>query len=488
MSPSTDSSVPTSAEEHRTEVNNKALSTSPSTEKYIPPHQKNLGSSPGSAGSGLSNHSVALQSSPNDTSGQKYSKSSSYSQQFSGSKLKEPVNDFFPFETVSVYPPSPSSPVKSPGRTAGHDQSDQGQSGSYFSRSPKYDQYGTNSGYRERNTDRYNTHAMSNEGYGRHQYSGRHHERSRFAANFDNLPQPANTFEPNYLNHKKERDIESQESYKSFSSPEKNTSGLHRSPNKSLSDSNAGHSPRSRPRLHIPGSHPVQPPFYPPDQKGEVSGGYAAPKTWNQAPPHTFDRTHPPYGLNPPAFYQHNFPPPPLIHPDQYFNQQDSPGRQQTSAGSSPIKVPQHNHTDHRHIKQHTHNSYHEPCFRSEQRHGQDYPYKTEPLSNTYANQYYDQNNSNLQESGKSPGKVQSPSISKYGYEPPKLTPESPESPAIAAFNLGELEHTQMTSADHFHQQLHQERLQALQEEAEDIARESKEQSELVNISRYGKI
>jgi hypothetical protein len=336
-----------------------------------------MGSSPGSAGSNFTNQNTT--SPQNSLGGHKYSNSgskpNSYTSRSPGSKAKEPVNDFFPFDNVSVYPPSPNSPVKSPVKDYG------------------------------------------------------------------------------------------------FSSS----------------------SPRSRPKLNIPHSNVAQPPFYPPSaQAVDNVGEYAEQKTWNLTAPHEFERSQPQYGLNPPAFYQSHLPPPPLNQPAPYSSQQAlpvSPIKQHgnTFRGtSSPIKVSRQNDFNTRYNQnQYTTNNHHHDNYQtSEYRLGNE-TNNTRSTMNSNHN-YLNHNNSN--NGGRSSVKVQLPSTpSKYhGYDPSKMSPESPDSPAIAAFNLGDLEHTQMTSTDHFHQQLYHERLQALHEEAEEIAKESKEQSELVNYSRYG--
>ncbi|XP_053406712.1 uncharacterized protein LOC123547663 [Mercenaria mercenaria] len=388
-SQATNTSTP--RDDHKTEA--KVSSTPPSTEKYIPPHQKNLGSSPGSAGSSLTNHNTASQSSFSRQNSNSGSRSSVNTSRSPASKTKEPVNDFFPFDNVSVYPPSPNSPVKSPGKALGY----------------------------------------------------------------------------------------------------------------------GGNSPRSRPKLNIPQSEVSQPPFYPPEQIGDSVGEYAEPKIWNLTPPQAFEQTHLPYGLNPPAFYQTHIPPPPINQSVQYYTHSAppvSPIKQPGNSGivlsspvkvphqnafdsgvlqSSPGKVPHHNDFDGRLNQQSISSHYHDTYYKLEYRQGQEAVHSARSALNN-GHSYFNQNNSSHGR-GRNPVKLQMPSTPSkyYGYEPPKMSPESPESPAIAAFNLGDLEHTQMTSTDHFHQQLYQETLQALHEEAEDIARESKEQSELVHFSRYAR-
>lgn len=493
-SPYTESPPSTRHAEQKPEADTKVSSTPPSSEKYIPPHQKNQGSSPGSAG--LTNQSMSVQSSLS-TSGQKYSnfpaKSSPQMSQSitSAGKTKEPVIDFFPFDNVSVYPPSPSSPIKSPTRTGSYGRHEQGHNGSYFSRSPsKYEQHGSSNGYRQGHSDDSSA-PMTNKGDNRH--PGRQYERNRFAANFDNLPAPSNTFEPDYLYQQTDRSVENPSLERTQSE-----SGVQRSANTSASSEDYGQSPRARPRLNIPDSPAIQSPFYPPQQKGENASGYAAPRAWNLTPPHVFEQSHPPppnlsHELNPPGFYHARMPPPPLNQSGQYYNQSGPPvplSKQNSSTGivsSSPIKVPLQREFDTRNNHQaiNVSSPYHDQYYKEDFRHIYVSPPNVRPPLTDQVNQL-NKNNGN-QSFSRTPVKVTLPSPSKYhGYEPPKMSPESPESPAIAAFNLGDLEYTQMTSTDHFHQRLHQERLQALHEEAEDIARESKEQSELVTISRYG--
>ena len=79
------------------------------------------------------------------------------------------------------------------------------------------------------------------------------------------------------------------------------------------------------------------------------------------------------------------------------------------------------------------------------------------------------------------------PSKSPGSFYSSKASPISPESPAIANFDMNDIEHTMNVSTIGLHQRSHQQKLMALQEEAEDIARETKEQMHLVSMARLGK-
>ena len=353
------------------EGDKKNNSTSPSAEKYIPPHQKVIGSSPGSTAASSTNQNTV--SSQSSIGGPMYSNSgskpTSYKSRSPGNKAKEPVNDFFPFDNVSVYPASPNSPVKSPKKDYGF----------------------------------------------------------------------------------------------SSSSP--------------------------RPKLHIPQSNVAQIPFYPPQHKVvDNVDEYMEQKPSNMTTAQGIE-SH--YSLKSPEFYQTNEPPPTLHQHVPYYGHPSptvSPIKQHVNTTKGMISKHQ-NDLSSRYNNQPVSNSYRDTYYNPEYRMGHETAQKNTRSTTNSSHSYFNHSNNNsYQNGGRSTVKAQQPSTpAKYqGCDPLKLSPESPDSPAIAAFNLGDLEHTQMTSTDHFHQQVYHEKLQALHEEAEEIAKESREQSELVNYSRYG--
>lgn len=391
----------------------------------------------------------------------------SSSSNHSASKSKEPVVDFFPFDNVSVYPASPNSPVKSPSKMGVNGRSDQPQNGSYFSKSPsRHDQYNPTNGVRRSPGGRY----VSHDSYHRQPPQRHHSDRHRFAANFDNLPAPVNTFEPDYLNSKPGSKSSSGNVNNASSGYDVTASELKRStraPNHSINDTDNRGSPR--PRLYIPNANGNQAPFYAPQQQGgDEFKGYHAHGMRN-ANLHSMPVSNQPPSLVPPGFYQTNVPP--KMNPcGQYFPQSGLPGHHnggQLMSSSSPIKVPSQGGYDKR---QHPHQYYDQ------------HNYDSTASGHNYAELNTNQNFQPSPTSARSPGKASTLyTPTKHNHE----SPESPESPAIAAFNVSDLEHTQALSVEHFHQHNHQKRLQALQEEAEDIAFETREQADLVNIARF---
>ncbi|KAL4231163.1 Tudor domain-containing protein 6-like [Mactra antiquata] len=446
----------------RTGTSPKVSQVSPSAEKYIPPHQKNhtsastcitnLGASPtGNSGSAMKSPNIVPPQSSQTSS-----------------KSKEPVVDFFPFDNVSVYPLSPSSPMKSPSKTTGNGRPDLSQNSSYFSKSPsKHDHYSSSNGTRKSPNTRYSGH----EGHSRQQPSRTPHDRHRFAANFDNLPTPANTFEPDYLNTKpvnKSASAPASTNHGSLShdSPPSDFNNSNRSSNQILDDNKYKSLPR--PRLHIPNTN--QSPFYPPrSQPGENFQRYPFHPVRSSNPHQMTIPNHPP-GLVPPRFYQ-------ASPAGQYYPQSGYPGQQmsgQPFTSSTPIQVPGNRMYDKGSNSHHSYTQQSVPDGR----------YNSNSLEG------YDQAEMNTNQNfHSSPNSTRSSGRSSLHYTPTKQgyeNPESPESPAIAAFNINELDHTQSLSVEHYHQRSHQERLQVLREEAEDIAIETKEQADLVNIARFG--
>lgn len=462
---------------------NKPISASPSAQKYIPPHQKVHGSSPGSAGSRLANQNHSPQSTVSAP------KSSQAGTQAStglspGAKGGEPVNDFFPFETVSVYSPSPRSPVK-PNHSGDYgNHYNSVQNGSYFSKPGS--RYGQNNGHSPAQNNGYRSY--QNDPHFQH---SKLPEKSRFAANFDNLPAPANTFEPDFMKNVNKSPPASR------SQPD---FGSQKSPNQSFSDSDSTNSPRPRPKLNIPSAGLNPTPFYPPPPApplGSDRNGYAAPVNWSLSSQQAC--VSPPQHLVSSGVYQTNIPPPTLKPPTSIYQ---ISGARMVPQTSSPISVPHHGSYNER-------NNY-PPYYNDKNLHR--YPSSADTYNRQEYGQRYESSGSqrspkNSSWMSKSPGSsfsnqsnqnnnnITSPRIlnqsqltptKHYSTDQFKMSPESPDSPGIAAFNLRDLEHTRNTSTDHFHKQIHEQKLQALQEEAEEIHKESQEQAELVNISRYG--
>lgn len=366
-------------------------------------------------------------------------------------KEKEPVNDFFPFENVSVYPCSPSSPVKSPERGNNNGIQGQGhyQSQGYFTRSS----YGT---------DRVGNHGNMNSHSGRvtgadPRQNGHHRNppnrtpdnKSRFAANFDNLP--TNTFEPSYLNNQVEYRVEN-----TYSSPGRSpvNRDLFRSPEK---EKRGGEDSSLRPKLYIPSRENV--PFYPPKQHQEdlVTTTAAQPRqavaqrppSFQQAPPQGTGDTYQYPGLSSPVkSYTGTL-------PNSYQNYQSN-----STVGSQYYSAERETHPGNKFSSHLSPGLYHSP-ERSDR----------SPNHNNSNNHYANPQMYSPTDGGRH----------YHGYDH-----QSPESPAIAGFNFSDLDHTHLLSKDVLHERNQQERLQALQEEQEDIARESEQQSALVTMSRYG--
>lgn len=435
-----------SADNIKPEVSSPTKPVTPSSEKYIPPHQKNL--SPPTQGSSVPapapQHSTPPgfeKSSPPKTSGYHSNKSPNKNHLSPSMELKgkEPVNDFFPFETVSVYPVSPSSPVKSPEKGSNSCGPSQG----YFSRSSS--KYSADSeGYHSNSVShngRYMGIENSKEGHYRTAHN-RTQDRSRFAANFDNLP--TNTFEPSYLNNQSEYRVDS-----NYTSPSKSLNGrdAYRSPDKRNMDESG--SSRPRPRLNIPAQDGV--PFHPPRQHQDMASSNS------------------PYS-KPPSSY---------TAPGYYHSRQQAGGEVFTAYTSPSSAVKTHD----------TGRMGHSVSNNSSQ-------YRNDYSSHASAPSYQDIERSHVSASRNSNNNHHQPPVKHsptenmgkyYMYEHYKRSPESPESPAIAAFNFTDLDHTHTVSKDVLNERMKQEKLQALQEEQEDIVRETEEQAALFLMPRYGK-
>lgn len=435
----------TTAESDKLETPTCAKPATPSSEKYIPPHQKNLTLSPGTQASNVYSQQGTPpgfeQTTPPKSSYQSNGKSPVKTPSI-GLKGKEPVNDFFPFENVSVYPSSPNSPIKSPEKSVPYIQGSN-QSPGYFSRSPS--RYSTETSGNHNNTSSQNGRYMGTEnwqdGYHKHQTS-RSSEKRRFAANFDNPP--TNTFEPNYLNNQVEYQVENQ-----FSSPVKSPDrrDSYRSPEKLPNEESM--SPRPRPRLNIPSRDYV--PFYPPKHTQDMPVGGN-------------NSYHQPVDLIPPQFYQPG---------DKYGPYQQN---------VSPTKMYNNEPNSNRNGNQYYDDGY------PDQSDGQ---YRKNSANNSHVGSTPERLdtsanlNSNNNENHSSKVK-QSPVDNKgqfYGFE---RSPETPESAGIAEFSLGDLEHLPVISKDLLNERNRQERRQVQKEEQEMIERESKEQMALYKRSRFG--
>ena len=400
-------------------------------------------------------------------------------------KGKEPVNDFFPFQNVSVYPSSPSSPIKSPEKA----NLALAQSQDYFSRSPgRYNAetsgYHGNVNYKSpekvnfavaqsqdyfsRSPSRYNADTSGNHGNTNNhngRYAGmesqqdgyrrsplnRTPERNRFAANFNNLP--SNTFEPSYLNNQAEYRVENS----SYPSPSRSPrDSNYRSPEKNTNE-NVLQPNRARPRLNIP-SHDAMP-FYPPKQQQEARGD------------NSYERSA---KLRPPGFYTQ----PPVAadgNVNNVYQFQASPNK----AYNNP--------TNDRNNYQYYDNG------RTNHSNGQyqkDYGKKAGSYNSPERSDFSVKRNLNSSYNNYQSPSKQGPADGSgkyYSYESHKQSPDTPESAGIAGFNFSDLEHTHMISKDVLTERKQQEMLQALHEEQEDIAREIEEQSALYQISRYGR-
>ena len=216
-------------------------------------------------------------------------------------RMKEPVNDFFPFQTVSTYPPSPNSPLKTPTKGARDSRSQE----SYFSTASQ-------SRYTDVESKKRVSDEPRNTQYEAPGQLDRSHEKHRFGANFNNLPPvPApNTFEPNYLSGM----THDRSDTSTHSSPRSNS--LHASPHSSPDKGNS----RPRPRLDIQAANS---PFYPPKATSTIphpSSNHHHPHhnaAMENLPTSHHHSAGPQMELLPPNYYQAHAPPT-LTPPDQY--------------------------------------------------------------------------------------------------------------------------------------------------------------------------
>ena len=477
------------------------------TEKYIPPGRKQSGSSPGSA------------------------------------TRNGPIHDFFPFENVSTYPPTPTdSPTKS--SSVGKGSSPGSSDGSYFSRSPGRD-------YFQPDYYKGDQHYGGSPGKMENNYKSDYNNSSQYDRSPGQKVFQASGSPRSYSNF----DIASREP----------GLGQGYSRNGDLGGNSKGYNSQisgiSMNKLQNGNVHTFIPPFFQPKQP------------FNDVTQMNFSKPPSQTPLTPPTAYEHHSVDPvnTRLTPPGYFESHTSP-RKDYESHASPRKDYESHTSPRKDYESHTsphkdYNQRNDSSYASDyQNHSYNGNYNSSASQsrNLYDKSYqgsypgsysgsYDSRN-NYKESdrdrytdrdrftqgpmrenispnrgsyaeektkgnpsvrlqipdtsystptstpSKQPGAYHStdirdtssirstPSKSPGSYYSTKASPISPESPAIANFDMNDIEHTMNVSTVGLHQRSHQQKLMALQEEAEDIARETKEQMHLVTMSRLGKL
>ena len=422
---------------------------------------------------------------------------------------KKPVNDFFPFENVSTYPPTPTSPVKSPNKSPGNHVNN------FPSKVDKPDDHFAKSPLKQESADmsvsaaNHFSAASREDSWDKNNYrdSKFHRHDHRMAANLDNLPNPGR-----------------QDSHKS-SGPTMGTSlidGLSAAANlepsflsSTISDKRDsyqpnGRSPKSQVNSQLPSTQHYdtnyrptadssrvssQPPFYSPNIH---YGDQSNPLVSNINPSIYGAQMRP--NLVPPGFYASSA----QTNHDINMNRLSQGGYQNDGYGYGPSSGNRSSMKDNN--DQYYRNSdvyyqgYNNQYLRSD---GHDSQLKySKPSDQTeYRNSERNQNQfTNSSSTSADCSNRSRPQLKVRLPETPpksasfdrkaktKMSPVSPESAGIGEFNISDIDHTQYTSADYFHQRVREEKMIALQEEAEDIAAETAEQSKLVELARYGKL
>ena len=439
---------------------------SKTSEKYIPPGRKQSGSSPGSA------------------------------------TRNGPVHDFFPFENVSTYPPTPTdSPTK--GSSIGKGSSPGSSEGSYFSRSPGRDYFQPDYDKGDQN---YGSPGKTENNYRRDHNNSSQYDRSpqkafqtsgspRSYSNFDTASRELG-LGPGYS-----RNGDSGSNSKGY-----NTQGSGISMNK-LQNGNV--------QTFIP-------PFFQPKQP------------YNDVTPMNFSKAPNQTPLTPPTAYEHHSSMESqsvntALTPPGYYESHISPRNDYSQRNSDNSYSS--NYQNHSYSGNYNNSSASQGRNLYEKTYPGSYPgsydsridYKDSdrdryaqgpmrqnhsPNRGSYAEEKTKGNPSvriQIPDTSVTPLSTPSmvagsyhateardtsrstPSKSPGSYYSSKTSPISPESPAIANFDMNDIEHTMNVSTVGLHQRSHQQTLMALKEEAEDIARESQEQMQLVKMSRLGK-
>ncbi|XP_052772425.1 uncharacterized protein LOC128211553 [Mya arenaria] len=378
-------------------------------------------------------------------------------------KEKEPVNDFFPFQTVSVYPPSSGSPLKSP--VKGPRENAQGPTNSsYFPPSPsKYSNNNHGYGDNYQNGRQSSGDIAKNNGYN-DSYSNRSPDK-RFAK-FNSHSPASNTFEPSFM---------AQQADERHSSP--NQSKHLRSRASPFSSPEKEDSPRPRPRLNIEAANSPAP-FYPPRFTHHHHNA-----AMENLPSHHQPGPAQRMKLLPPDFYQSQAPPslssqaqPSLTPPDQF--QAARSHSQSKEYGST------YDREDTREFSNKSDYSYSDNYAHGTEHYSQQW--QQSPNGNKI-------NSNNISSVSDYPAKeVRKVSSSRNAviYERQdsqgRTVEKSPDTPYIEGFNFSELDHTHMITKEHLNEREAAERLRALQEEAAMVEKETAEQSALVNLARFG--
>ncbi|WAR21403.1 TDRD5-like protein [Mya arenaria] len=361
-------------------------------------------------------------------------------------KEKEPVNDFFPFQTVSVYPPSSGSPLKSP--VKGPRENAQGPTNSsYFPPSPsKYSNNNHGYGDNYQNGRQSSGDIAKNNGYN-DSYSNRSPDK-RFAK-FNSHSPASNTFEPSFM---------AQQADERHSSP--NQSKHLRSRASPFSSPEKEDSPRPRPRLNIEAANSPAP-FYPPRFTHHHHNA-----AMENLPSHHQPGPAQRMKLLPPDFYQSQAPPslssqaqPSLTPPDQF--QAARSHSQSKEYGST------YDREDTREFSNKSDYSYSDNYAHGTEHYSQQW--QQSPNGNKI-------NSNNISSVSDYPAKeVRKVSSSRNAviYERQdsqgRTVEKSPDTPYIEGFNFSELDHTHMIT-----------------KEAAMVEKETAEQSALVNLARFG--
>ena len=464
----------------RLDVREPPSSPTKSSDKYIPPGRKQSGSSPGSA------------------------------------TRNGPVHDFFPFENVSTYPPTPSdSPTKA--SSVGKGNSPGSSEGSYFSRSPgRGDTFHPGC---DRSDQFYSSSPEKNQNGYRRDYNTNCHDRSPLrASQATESPRNSSNFETagqsgsSYTNS---RNSEFGNGVRGYNSAQTNSPVVNRLQNGSVQTFVPPFFQPKQPFTDVTqmnfSKSPSQPSLTPP----------SAYEHHTSVESHNFNRA-----LTPPGYYEshrtsnsdfkqgHKFEDTYSNTHDQHYNgdyNNSSAGNVTNSYGktypgsyvSSYTSRNDYRESDRDRFKENTEfvKTKTSPSYAEEKTKSNpvrlQMPNTSYPPPNTFypppntsyppPNVSYPSPNTSKPPSNTYPPPMSTPSKSPGSYYTNKPSPISPESPAIANFDVNDIEHTMHVSSQGLHQKSHQQKLMALQEEADDIAKESQEQMELVKMSRYGK-
>ncbi|XP_052250876.1 uncharacterized protein LOC127858047 isoform X2 [Dreissena polymorpha] len=395
-----------------------------------------------------------------------YSRTPNKLQTSSAIEIKEKIaNDFFPFDNVSVYPPSPVSPSRSPNKASLSHSNRQGQ-GSYFSRSPpgsiNNQRINNNKPSGDENSD--DGQVLRN-GKREERKDTIYHRKPEGRSNFPPASPVTHTFEPSFMANK-------------------SNSATHPSPFRSPIKSDTRYinaTAQGPPRLDMEAASGIVPTFYaqqPPRMHHHHHN--TAMENLSNLPSVTKPE------LITPGYYQSHMNQPPINYlppPPPDFN---SPSPAKIVSFSHPVRSP-----NVPFLGNSTRNDQYErssePNYNSNINCDTTTDSKYPPPKNGLDRNLTRNEGNSIPNSGQNKRYNSSTTPTKYVRQNSnKWTPTTPDDEAIESFNFSEFDHTQALSKDHLNERVQREKRQALQEEAAEVERESKEQAKLTELARFG--